>query len=131
MKSAGYWCAGVAMLFACGEPPAAKSVTPDTVTNVPLPDSLVLTNRTGVEIWFTLSRVATDTNGRQCVERGLEIRQGGKRVQVPLLYTGSPPVLLNDSTLRATLWTHCRPGYAYRVHLRTGQPVREPGGEGP
>lgn len=119
------------MLLACGQPPAGKSVAAaDTVTNVPLPDSLVLTNRTGVEVWFTLSRLATDTAGRQCVERGLEIRQAGKRLKVPLLYTGTTPVLLNDSTMRATLWTHCRPGHAYRVDLRTGQPVREPGGGG-
>jgi hypothetical protein len=85
----------------------------------------VLTNSVGVEIWFTLARAAMDPDGRRCVERGLEIRHGAKRVQVPLLYTGAPPVLLNDSTLRALLWTHCQPGDAYRVSLRSGQPVRE------
>lgn len=78
-----------------------------------------------MEIWFTLVRAAKGADGRDCVERGLEIRQGGKQVQVPLLYTGSPPVLLNDSTMRATLWTHCTPGDPYLVNLRSGHPVRE------
>jgi hypothetical protein len=46
-------------------------------------------------------------------------------VQVPLLYTGTPPVLLDDSTMRALLWNHCRPVDAYRVDLRSGRPLRE------
>ncbi len=46
---------------------------------------------------------------------------------MPLLYTGAPPVLVNDSTLRAVLWTHCQPGDAYLVNLRSGQPVRDDG----
>ena len=101
------------------------------ITMAPPPDSLILTNTAGAEIWFTLSRSATGADGGGCVERGLEIRHGGKRVKVPLLYTGTPPVLLNDSTMRAMLWTHCRPGDAYLVNLRTGQPVREQGANSP
>jgi hypothetical protein len=119
------WYLGLAALLACGGPTRQKRAAADTVTYVPATDSLVLTNSAGVEIWFTLTRPATGADGRRCVERGLEIRQGGKRVQVPLLYTGAPPVLLNDSTLRAMLWTHCQPSDAYRVSLRSGQPVRE------
>jgi hypothetical protein len=91
----------------------------------------VLTSPAGAEIWLTLVRAATGADGGRCVERGLEIRQGGKRVQVPLLYTGAPPVLLNDSTMRAILWTHCRPGDAYLVNLRSGHPVRERAGAAP
>ena len=119
------WYIGLAAFLACGGPTGQKSAAADSVTNVPPSDSLVLTNTAGVEIWFTLARAATGADGRRCVERGLEIRQGGKRVQVPLLYTGAPPVLLNDSTMRAMLWTHCQPGDAYLVNLRSGHPVRE------
>lgn len=90
-------------------------------------DSLVLTSPGGTQIWFTLARSATSAAGQTCVERGLEIRSQGKRVPVPLLYTGAPPLLVNDSTLRAVLWTHCQPGDAYLVNLRSGQPVREDG----
>jgi hypothetical protein len=97
----------------------------DNVTSLPPSDSLVLGTRVGIEVWFTLAREATGANGGKCVERGLEIRHRDKRVKVPLLYTGAPPVLLNDSTMRATLWTHCEPGDAYLVDLRSGQPVRE------
>jgi hypothetical protein len=116
---------GLAVLLACGEPPVPKSVAADSVTRVVPSDSLVLTNSAGVEIWFTLARAATGADGRRCVERGLEIRQGSKRLKVPLLYTGAPPVLLNDSTMRAMLWTHCQPGDAYLVSLQSGHPVRE------
>lgn len=121
------WYTGVAALLACGGPTRQKPAAADSVSNVP-PDSLVLTSAAGVEIWFTLARTATGADGRRCVERGLEIRPGGKRLQVPLLYTGAPPVLLNDSTMRAILWTHCQPGDAYRVNLRNGHPVRERAG---
>jgi hypothetical protein len=44
---------------------------------------------------------------------------------VPLLYTGTSPEILNDTTLRARLSNGCRPGDAYLVDLRTGRPVRE------
>ena len=122
------WYIGLVALFACGGPTRQKPAAADTVTNVPPTDSLVLSNTAGVEIWFTLARTATGADGRPCVERGLEIRRGGKRLRVPLLYTGAPPVLLNDSTMRALLWTHCRPGDAYLINLRSGHPVRERAG---
>jgi hypothetical protein len=122
------WYIGLAALIACGGPTGQKPAAADSVTNVAPGDSLVLTNKAGTEIWFTLARAATGADGRRCVERGLEIRQGGRRVQVPLLYTGTPPVLLNDSTIRAKLWTHCTPGDAYLVNLRSGQPIREHAG---
>ena len=55
----------------------------------------------------------------------MEIRRGGTRIPIPLLYTGSAPEIVNDSTLRARLSDKCVPGDAYLVNLRTGQPVRE------
>jgi len=45
------------------------------------------------------------------------------RIKVPLLYTVSTPVLLDDSTLRAELAHNCQRAEPYRVSLRTGRPV--------
>jgi hypothetical protein len=88
-------------------------------------DSLVATAPGGVEVWFTLARNATTPDGASCVDRALEIRRAGNRIPVPLLYTGTAPRLVNDSTIRARLSDRCRPGDAYLVDLRTGRPVRE------
>lgn len=88
-------------------------------------DSLAASAR-GVEIWFTLTRPARSASGTTCVERGLEIRRAERRIPVPLLYTREPPVILNDSMMRAVLWTDCRPLKPYLVDLRTGRPVPEP-----
>ena len=103
-----------------GRPAEQKLTNPQT-------DSLVLTTGTGTEVWFTLVRPATSREGRRCVERGLEIRSQGKRTKVPLLYTGAAPELLNDTMMRAMLWSDCSPGVPYLVNLRTGQPVPERG----
>jgi hypothetical protein len=88
-------------------------------------ESLAASFGNGVEVWFTLAREAQGNDGRQCQERGLEIRRGGSRVPVPLLYTGETPISLNDSTMRAVLWNQCQPVATYLVDLRTGRPVRE------
>ena len=114
----------VAALIACGQSGDAGGNVVGRARSEPLADSLVLTNA-GVEVWFTLAREATGSDGQPCIERGLELRNGSSRIKVPLLYTGSSPVILNDSTVRAVLWTHCQPGDAYLVNLRSGQPVRE------
>jgi hypothetical protein len=112
------------VLLACGgeKPALPKTAAP---TDSAPPDSLVATAPGGVQIWFTLARRATSPDGVPCVDRTIEIRRGDTRVQVPLLYTGTPPELVNDSTLRARLSNQCRPGDAYLVDLRTGRPVRE------
>jgi len=109
-------CAGGA-----GERQAAAA---DSATAPRPADSLVVSGG-GVEIWYTLARKDQSPAGEPCVERTLEIRRGETRIKVPLLYTGAPPVLLNDSTLGAQLWNHCRPVGAYLVDLRSGQPVRD------
>jgi hypothetical protein len=111
-------------VFACSPPAHERAAASDASTSAPA-DSLTLTSATGTQVWFTLAREATGADHQRCVERGLEIRDGRKRVKVPLLYTGAAPTLLDDSTMRAVLWTHCQPGDTYRVNLRTGQPVRE------
>jgi hypothetical protein len=88
-------------------------------------DSLVATGVNGLEIWFTMQRAGRARDGTSCVERAIEIRRGGTRVPVPLLYTGSAPVIVDQSTMRAELWNHCEPVDTYLVNLRTGQPRRE------
>lgn len=98
---------------------AASSVPPDSPA-----DSLALTAGPGVEVWFTDARQAHDSAGIACEERVLEIRRDGRRIPVPLLYTGSTPTLVNDSTVEAPIWLHCRPGNIYRVNLHTGYPTR-------
>jgi hypothetical protein len=112
-----------ALLAACQadeRPPARSAASPTAPA-----DSLVATGEDGLEIWFTHTRVGQAPDGSSCVERGLEIRRGGTRIQVPLLYTGAAPVLLDQSTMRAELWNHCRPVGTYLVDLRSGRPVRE------
>jgi hypothetical protein len=101
---------------------AAKAGKP--ASPPPPADSLVAAVPGGAEVWFTLARPDSG-DGRLCVDRAIEIRRGGKRVPVPLLYTGEIPEILNDTTLRARLSNGCRPGDAYLVDLRTGRPVRE------
>ena len=56
----------------------------------------------------------------RCIDRAIEIRRDGTRVPVPLLYTGTAPEIVNDTTLRARLSEHCRPGDA----LSGGPPDR-------
>ncbi len=113
-----------ALLLGCGgegDRPAEQASTGDSTRA----DSLVLTAPGGVQVWYTLSRPGVAVNGERCVDRTLEIRRGQTRVQVPLLYTGTAPELVNDSTLRARLSSACLPGDSYLVDLRTGRPVRE------
>jgi len=88
-------------------------------------DSLVATVPGGVEVWFTLSREGKAADGTPCTDRAIEIRRGDTRVQVPLLYTGAAPEMVNDTTIRARLSNQCVPGDAYLVDLRSGRPVRE------
>jgi hypothetical protein len=87
-------------------------------------DSLVGRASGGEEIWLTLGRPDSGESGR-CVDRAIEIRRGDRRIPVPLLYTGTTPEIINDTTFRARLSSRCRPGDAYLVDLRTGRPVRE------
>ena len=107
-------CAG-----GCAAPPAR-----DAAGSTRPADSLALRTRTGVEVWFTASRPARDSAGVPCSERVMEIRAGGRRTPIPLLYTGASPHLVNDSTIEAAIWLNCRPGNVYYVDLRTGQPRR-------
>jgi hypothetical protein len=108
--------------LACGKrtppPPAAEATT------ISPADSLVAKAPGGAEIWFTLARTDSGDGGR-CTARAVEIRRGSARIPVPLLYTSTAPEMVNDSTFRARLSDHCRPGDSYLVNLHTGRPVRE------
>jgi len=117
----------VASLVACrSEPPAAAppAETKASAEYPTLPDSLILRAPGGVDVYFSGARVGTDSSGATCVERGLVLVTSGNRTLVPLLMTGVPPTLVNDSTIRARIWLHCRPGNTYDVNLRTGVPTR-------
>jgi hypothetical protein len=117
---------GVALASgACHSSPSARPSADSSPAAPPLAvDSLLLTTPAGVEVWFTDARADADSAGTGCVERVLEIRRDGRPIPVPLLYTGTVPRLVNDSTIEAPIWLHCRPGNVYRVSLTTGHPVR-------
>ena len=116
--------AAVALLFlGCGRSEAPAGAP--AAREAPPPDSLALVAPGGVEVWYTLSRPGRAADGRACVDRALEIRRGGRRVPVPLLYTGVPPELVNDSTIRARLSSRCLPSERYLVNLTTGRPTPE------
>ncbi len=109
--------------LACAERPPVAAPGRDATSAAP-PDSLVATAAGGTEIWFTLAR-RDSGGGASCTSRTIEIRREGTRVPVPLLYTGTIPEVVDDTTLRARLSNGCRPGDSYLVDLRTGRPVRE------
>jgi hypothetical protein len=105
-----------------GDAPPADAPVPSGPPTTALVDSLILTAPGGAEVWFTDGRVAQDGRGVTCSERVMEIRTPLDTVPVPLLYTGEAPTLVNDSTLRATVWLNCQPGALYHVNIRTGRP---------
>jgi len=123
---------GVAALlgFGCAESaPPPDATKPDGATGDSgqypvVPDFLALTAPAGVTVWFTGARVGADSAGNRCLERGLTIVRDTGRILVPLLMTGTAPTLVNDTTIRARIWLHCRPGNTYDIDLRTGHPTR-------
>jgi hypothetical protein len=121
---ASLWLPAVLLSLSCGRERAAEPRQKDAGPPAQPAESLVLRAPSGTEVWFTAARGAVDSSGTTCVERVMEIRRDGRRTAVPLLYTGQVPRLVNDSTIEAPIWLHCRPGNVYRVSLRTGQPVR-------
>lgn len=110
-----------------GPPPERSPLADSSVASngfPALPDSLALTLPGGADLWFSGARVGTDSLGQTCVERGLVIVRGNTRTLVPLLMTGTTPTIVNDTTVRARIWLHCRPGDSYDVNVRTGTPTR-------
>ena len=103
-------------------PPAQKPTAP---VEPPRPaESLALPVTANVSVWFGDGRDDHDESGTACRERLLVIHRDSSRTAVPLLYTGTVPTLINDSTIEAELWLHCKAMDRYRVNLSTGQPLR-------
>lgn len=116
---------GMAGVFACAGEHAPGAVGQASTDRPTAPrDTLVASAPGGVEVWYTLARSDSGPTGR-CTARAVEIREGDRRIPVPLLYTSTAPEIVNDTTMRARLSDHCAPGDAYLVNLRTGRPVRE------
>ena len=112
--------------MACDRPPADGGAPSPAAVEPPAPAAVrVITAAGGVAVWFGDAREGRDSAGTPCVERTLEIRSPAGRRVVPLLYTLDTPTVLDDSTMRARLYTDCRPGPTYHVDLRTGLPVRK------
>lgn len=115
---------GLAACGGSGQRADVEAAEEEGMISSGISDSLVLRTPGGLEVWFVGSRPAADSAGTVCLEHTMQIRDGDRKVNIPLLYTGSAPRLVNDSTLEAAIWLHCRPGNVYQVNLRTGQPVR-------
>ena len=114
----------VGLVSGCARRTPAPSSADSVVQAARPEDSLVLAAPGGVEVWFTDARPARDSAGHACVERVMQIRRDSQRIAVPLLYTGSTPRLVDDTTIEAPIWLNCHPGNVYRVDLKTGRPVR-------
>lgn len=122
MSRVAWWA--LLAVAACGGDAAKQPAPAPAQPAEVVADSLALAAPHGVEVWFTSWRRAADSAGRPCLERVMEIRREGKRIPVPLLYTGERPSLVGDSAIDAHIWLHCKPGNLYRVNLRTGFPLR-------
>ncbi|HET8623428.1 MAG TPA: hypothetical protein VFM14_07685 [Gemmatimonadales bacterium] len=123
---------GVLVILLCGTSACERAAPPpDTPAgqapaDAPAaPPAVRVLTVAGGEVWFGDAREGQDSSGGRCVERTLEIRGPAGRRIVPLLYTLDTPTVVDDSTIRARLFTNCQPGPTYRVDLRTGLPVRK------
>ena len=120
-------CAAI-VLAGCGGGNAGQTSRPPATDResfrAPPADSLALRLANGYSVWFTGARSDTDSAGRPCIERVMQIRHDSLRIAIPLLYTGGSPTAVDDTTIAADLWLRCRPGDRYLVDLRTGRPRR-------
>jgi hypothetical protein len=118
--------AALVLLAGCGargEP--APGALPEVDQGPPqLTDTLVLTLPGGNSVWLAEGRRARDSVGTPCFERSVEIRRDSARLKVPLLFTGSMPTRLDDTTVRAELYRDCRLSAVYKVGVRDGLPHR-------
>lgn len=114
-------------LIACHDSPRQSPAVQDTTSSTASPDSLVLSLADSTGVWLVAGRPDTSGSGEACTERLLELRRGGRRLPVPLLYTLGTPKAIDDSTLRAALYRHCEVEAWYRVDTRTGLPKPERG----
>jgi hypothetical protein len=118
--------AALVLLAGCGargEP--SPGATPELDQGpLQLTDTMVLALPAGATIWLAEGRRAVDSAGALCVERSVEIRRDSIKLKVPLLFTGSIPTRLDDTTIRAELFRDCRVSAVYKVGVRDGLPHR-------
>lgn len=119
----GVFLASATVLAGCARGEPGPGAPPPAEPAAQVSDSLILSAPGGVTVWLTEGRRSNDSAGSECLERTLEIRRDTTRIKVPLLYTVSTPVLLDDTTFRAELADHCRKAEPYRVSLKTGRPT--------
>ncbi len=126
MRAGSLWLACGVML-GCGSPRDAKEPPRDstgTPLESPAPADTMVLQSGQYRIWLTEGRAASDSAGRPCYERSVEIRTDSGRTKVPLLYVLESPARLDRSNVRAILSYHCAPLAAYRVELATGRPFK-------
>lgn len=108
--------------------PAAPTATRDTaaaarVVDSAPPDTHILDLADRTEVWLTAGRVGRGPTGAPCLERGIQLRRGPLRIQVPLLYTSELPVVIGGK-LVASLSTDCVSGQRYTIDAVTGYPTK-------
>jgi hypothetical protein len=118
---------GCWLVFGCGAPGEVREPAGDSTVAAPPvaapPDTMVLQSGR-YRIWLTEGRVASDSTGRTCFERSVEVRTDSSRTKVPLLYVLEMPTHLDRAHVRAILSYRCAPLAAYRVELATGRPFK-------
>lgn len=114
----------VAALGACSPQDAKQEESAGTAPLAPLQDSLVLRMPDSAEVWYTGFMLDSAVTGEPCYERTVEIRRGGSRTPVPLLYTFGELEVVDDTTVRASLMRDCAKLDTYLVNTRTAQPRR-------
>ncbi len=115
------------VVLGCGSPRAAKPPSADSTAaapEVPSPADTMVLQSGQYRIWLTEGRAASDSTGRTCFERSVEVRTDSTRTKVPLLYVLDNPSRLDRTHVRAILSYRCAPLAAYRVELATGRPVK-------
>ncbi len=87
------------------------------------PDIHILDLQDSTEVWLTAGRVGRGPTGAPCLERGIQLRKGPLRIQVPLLYTSVLPVVVGGK-LVASLSNNCVSGQMYTIDAATGYPTK-------
>ena len=107
---------------------SSPAATLDTTASARVVDSApadthILDLADSTEVWLTAGRVGRGPTGAPCLERGLQLRKGPLRIQVPLLYTSELPVVVRGK-LVASLSTDCVSGQLYTIDAATGYPTK-------
>lgn len=114
----------VGILASCSPKEAKQEESAGAATLAPLQDSMVLRMPDSAEVWYTGYMLDSAVTGEPCYERTVEIRRGGSRTPVPLLYTLGKLEIVDDTTVRASLMRDCAKLDTYLVNTRTAQPRR-------